>query len=211
MGTSRISSSLKYSIATSLLCASVLTTGIFIYPISLAIHSSTAVPPLYATIVSISIIIALSSAMYLSRSILPILNNKEFTCNLIKERQNINDASTQTPQMTTGILPFLSAPDLKESTITSISTSSLLPPSITISKNSSATFMSSPPSLLHQSTNVPPPPPLPPIGNPIGSTVEKNLSITKLKGNNKNFQDELKEKLQKIKGKIAKVSRHEIL
>ncbi|QKX02453.1 hypothetical protein [Wolbachia endosymbiont of Dirofilaria (Dirofilaria) immitis] len=214
MGTFRISSSLKHSIASFLLCASILTTVIFIYPVILAIYSTTVAPALYTTIASISAIVALSSAIYLSKSTPYTINNKKqkVIYNAIEERLNDNNASTQTLVVTT-ISPSLPTLDLKESTATNIPTSPL-PSTATLLQSSqlASPLTLSPSPLLSQSANAPPPPPpLPPSKKPLSSTVLKNFPITKLKSHNKSFQEELKEKLQKIKEKITKVSRHEIL
>ncbi|MCV3769299.1 MAG: hypothetical protein K0T53_01005 [Wolbachia pipientis] len=234
MNTFRISSSLKYSIATFLLCTSVLTTGVSIYPISLAMCSTTTTAPssFYITIASISIIAALSLIIYLSKLTLSIINNKkqEVTYNIFEKRSDSNDISTQIPE-TTAMLTSSSTPNFKKPTIINTSISSSLPstatsltqpsqlalltpplsPSFITNQNTNVILTSPPSSLLSQSLNIPPPPPLPPNEKFLSSTIIKNPSITRFKSHNKNFQEELKEKLQKIKEKIAKVSRHEIL
>ncbi|QKX00913.1 hypothetical protein GOY14_00905 [Wolbachia endosymbiont of Dipetalonema caudispina] len=242
MNTFRISSSLKYSIATFLLCTSVLTTGVSIYPISLAMcgtTTTTAPSSFYITIASISIIAALSLIIYLSKLTLPIINNKkqEVTYNIFEKRSDSNDISTQIPE-TTAMLTSSSTPNFKKPTTINASISSSnasissslpstatsltqpsqlalltppLSPSFITNQNTNVILTSPPSSLLSQSLNIPPPPPLPPNEKFLSSTIIKNPSITRLKSHNKNFQEELKEKLQKIKEKIAKVSRHEIL
>lgn len=199
MSTSKASSPLKYSIATFLLCTSALTTGVFIYPVSLAILNATTIPLLFVAIASVSAIIALSSTVYLVKSSIFAINNKN-TCNILEEKPHGNDTSTS------------SLPTLNSITNNDVSTkapekmSALQVPQVSVP---------APPPFPNQGVSVPPPPPFPTEGlnnwklqkdsaiskKLLDSGSSKNSSFTKLKDNNEGLQEELKKFLEKRRKK----------
>ncbi|WP_143688955.1 hypothetical protein [Wolbachia endosymbiont of Laodelphax striatellus] len=199
MSTSKASSPLKYSIATFLLCTSALTTGVFIYPVSLAILNATTIPLLFVAIASVSAIIALSSTVYLVKSAIFAINNKN-ACNILEEKPHGNDTSTS------------SLPTLNSITNNDISTkapekmSALQVPQVSVP---------APPPFPNQGVSVPPPPPLPTEGlnnwklqkdsaiskKLLDSGSSKNSSFTKPQDNNEGLQEELKKFLEKRRKK----------
>ncbi|MBR9983802.1 MAG: hypothetical protein MUP48_05970 [Wolbachia endosymbiont of Homalodisca vitripennis] len=195
MRTSKASSPLKYSIATFLLCTSALTTGVFIYPISLAILNATTIPLLFVAIASVSAIIALSSTVYLVKSAIFTINNKN-TCNILEEKPHGNDTSTPS-------LPTLNSITNNDISIkTPEKMSALQVPQVSVPV---------PPPFPSQGVSIPPPPPLPTEGlnnwklqkdsaiskKLLDSGSSKNSSFTKPKDNNEGLQEELKKFLEK--------------
>ncbi|WP_265024732.1 hypothetical protein [Wolbachia endosymbiont (group B) of Protocalliphora azurea] len=208
MSTSKASSLLKYSIATFLLCTSAFTTGVFIYPVSLAILNATTIPLLFVAIASVSAIIALSSTVYLVKSAIFAINNKN-TCNILEEKPHGNDTSTP------------SLPTLNSITNNDISTkapekmSALQVPQVSVP---------APPPFPNQGVSVPPPPPLPTEGlnnwklqkdsaiskKLLDSGSSKNSSFTKPKDHSEGLQEELKKCLENRRKNSQHLSNVEI-
>ncbi|QJT94844.1 hypothetical protein HGO53_07070 [Wolbachia endosymbiont of Diaphorina citri] len=106
MVTFKVPSTLRYSIATFSLCTSAFVTGVFIYPLSVAILNSIPIPIFFVAIASVSAIITLSLAIYLVKSLVPAINNNN-VCDLPEEKQNSNDILTEMPLGTIPLPPPL--------------------------------------------------------------------------------------------------------
>ncbi|MGL9717941.1 MAG: hypothetical protein ACR5K9_04555 [Wolbachia sp.] len=214
MSTSKVSSPLKYSIATFLLCASTLATGVFIYPVGLAIFSSTMIPMLSAAVASVSAIIAMSAAIYLVKANASAIKARA-TYNVLEEKPNGDDISTKTPVITT-VPPSSPAQDLKEPAANNTKTPKKAPVTFDTAIPQVPPTISSPPPpppLPSQGVNVSPPPLLPtgslkdwklPKDNnasekSLGGTSPKNPSLTELQNRNEGLQEELEKRLEKIR------------